>query len=71
MTSITWGVTVLPLNRNLVSRFMKGGGAQETMKNNPRIDAKQGVRLVGSERYASPLYKVKWGLRQTREVFDH
>jgi hypothetical protein len=29
--AITWGVTALPLKRNLVSRFMKEG-AQETMK---------------------------------------
>jgi hypothetical protein len=26
---ITWGVTSLPLKRNLVLRFTKGGGAQE------------------------------------------
>jgi hypothetical protein len=30
--TITRGVTTLPLKRNLVLRFMKGGGAQETMK---------------------------------------
>jgi hypothetical protein len=28
---VTRGVTALPLKRNLVPRFMKGGGAQETM----------------------------------------
>jgi hypothetical protein len=25
------GVTALPIKRNLIPRFMKGGGAQETM----------------------------------------
>jgi hypothetical protein len=29
--AITWGVTILPLKRNLVPRFTKEG-AQETMK---------------------------------------
>jgi hypothetical protein len=29
---ITQGVTTLPLKRNLVLKFMKGGGPQETMK---------------------------------------
>jgi hypothetical protein len=32
MNSITWGVIASPLKRNLISRFAKGGGAQETMK---------------------------------------
>jgi hypothetical protein len=29
---ITRGVTTLPLKKNLILRFTKGGGAQETMK---------------------------------------
>jgi hypothetical protein len=30
----------------------KGGGAQETMKNNPMMDMNQGVYLIESGRYA-------------------
>jgi hypothetical protein len=29
---ITWGVIALPLKRNLIPRFTKGGGAQKMMK---------------------------------------
>jgi hypothetical protein len=38
--AITWGVTTLPLKRNLIPKFMKGGGAQETM-NDTLIAEKQ------------------------------
>jgi hypothetical protein len=38
-----------PLKRNLIPRFMKGGGAQEMMKYNSMIDANQGIHLVESE----------------------
>jgi hypothetical protein len=36
---VTRGVTTLPLERNLIMRFTKGGGALEAMKNNSMIDA--------------------------------
>jgi hypothetical protein len=58
-----------PLKRNLIPRFMNGGGAQETMKNNSMIDANQGVYLIGSERYATLLKKIKQGFETTREAF--
>jgi hypothetical protein len=34
---VTWGITALPLNRNLIPRFIKRGGAQETMMNDTLI----------------------------------
>jgi hypothetical protein len=49
--TVTWGVTTLPLKRNLILRFTKGGGAQETIKNNSMMDANQGVHLIGSGQY--------------------
>jgi hypothetical protein len=41
--SITQGVTTLPLKRNLISRFMKGGGAQVKM-NDALIAEKRGYQ---------------------------
>jgi hypothetical protein len=66
---VTWGATTLPLKRNIALRFMKGGEAQEMMKNNSMMDVNQGVHLVGSERYATLLKKAKQGFETTRKGF--
>jgi hypothetical protein len=39
------------------------------MKNNSTIDANQRVYLIGSERYATLLKKIKQGFETTREAF--
>jgi hypothetical protein len=54
---VTWGVIALPLKRNPISRFMKGGGVQENDERcNDRVARRVSRQLKRGELLGCPCH---------------